>query len=163
MDAAALAQALSQTSFALTLPAATITRLAALAQPKSLASGATLFREGDSHDGFYIVRSGHVVLEMGIATRGRARILTVGPGELLAWSTLVGDSRMTATAIAQDDVELLALSGRELAAACEADHELGFQIMRRIAQGLSKRLLATRLQMLDLFHADASAATGGWS
>lgn len=163
MDAAALAQALSLSSFAIGLSEATVARLASLAQIKSLPTGATLFREGDSHDGFYVVRSGHVVLEMGMAGRGRTRILTVGPGELLAWSSLVGDSRMTATAIAQDDVELLTLSGRELAAACEADHELGFQIMRRIATGLSKRLLATRLQLLDLFEADASTSAGGRS
>ncbi len=160
MDLSELARAIRESQFALHLTESVTTRLAALAQTKRVALGTVLFREGELHDGFYIVSSGHVTLEMGLANRGRTRILTVGPGELLAWSSLVGDSRMTATAIAQDDVTLITMSGRELAAACEADHELGYQVMRRLAGGLSKRLLATRLQMLDAFIADAPQDRG---
>jgi len=160
MELAELAHAIRESHFALHLPDSVTQRLAALSQRKSYARGTVIFREGDVHDGFYIVRSGYVVLEMGLAGRGSSRLLTIGPGELLAWSSLIGDSCMTATAIAQDDVELIALSGRDLAVACEADHELGFQLMRRVAAGLSKRLLATRLQLLDMFLADAPADRG---
>lgn len=155
-----LTRAIRESQFALHLNESVTTRLAALAEAKSCPRGTVIFREGEVHDGFYIVRSGHVSLDMGLSGRGSTRILTVGPGELLAWSSVVGDSRMTATAIAQDDVQLIAISGRQIAAACEADHELGFQLMRRLAVGLSKRLLATRLQMLDAFIADAPQEQG---
>ena len=34
---------------------------------------------------------------------------------------------------------------------CAANHEFGFHLMQRLASSLSKRLVATRLQLLDLF------------
>ncbi len=62
---------------------------------------------------------------------------------------------MTTTAIAQDAVQLIEMSGPDLAEACETDHEVGYQLMKRLAAALSLRLLATRMQLLDLFVADA--------
>ena len=34
---------------------------------------------------------------------------------------------------------------------CESDHELGWEIMRRLANVVAARLLVTRLQLLDMF------------
>lgn len=58
---------------------------------------------------------------------------------------------MTASGIALEESELIEFSGAELLRLCDADHDLGYLLMRRLAESLSKRLLATRLQLLDLF------------
>ncbi len=131
-------------------------RLASLGTLKTVPSGTVLFREGDYHDHFYVVQSGAVILEMCLPGRGCTRLLTIGPGEMLAWSSVVGESQMTATAIAQGDVELLCFSGKALAEVCESDHECGYYLMRWLATALSKRLFATRLQLLDMFMADSA-------
>jgi hypothetical protein len=34
---------------------------------------------------------------------------------------------------------------------CEEDHELGYIVMRRMANVVASRLLMTRLQLLDMF------------
>ncbi len=68
---------------------------------------------------------------------------------------------MTATAIALEPAQLIAFPGQTLRELCEADHHFGYRLMFRLSQALSKRLLATRLQVLDLFAAEAANQPGG--
>lgn len=157
MDATQLAQALQESAFGAVFPAEATLSLTEVARWKSCPAGTVLFREGERGDSFYVVHRGHVTLDMCLPARGCTRLLTVGPGEVVAWSALVGDGRMTATAVTADDAELIELSGAEVLKRCEADPQLGYRVMRRLAAALAKRLLATRLQMLDLFSADATA------
>jgi CRP-like cAMP-binding protein len=70
---------------------------------------------------------------------------------MLAWSALLGEGRMTATAIAIEDTETIAIDADRLLEICTANPQVGFEVMRRMSLALSKRLLATRLQLLDLY------------
>ena len=142
---------LQSAHFANEIPPAVLARLAEMARVVEWNEGALIFREGDQHDHLYILRSGHVALEMNVPSRGQTRILTVRSGELLGWSALLGDSRMTTSAIALEPTLAAAMSGRDLRLLCGTDHEVGYHIMRRVASALSQRLVATRLQLLDLF------------
>ena len=142
---------LQQAHFASKLPAAVLARLAAIARVVEWNEGTLIFREGEPHDDLYVVSSGHVALEMNVPGRGLTRILTVRSGELLAWSALLGDGRMTASASATEPTQAIAISGRELRQLCQSDHEVGYHVMGQVASALSQRLLATRLQLLDLF------------
>ncbi len=45
----------------------------------------------------------------------------------------------------------VAISGLELRQLCNTDFEVGYHVMGQVASALSQRLLATRLQLLDLF------------
>jgi len=118
---------------------------------KAFPPGDVLFREGKQHDDIYLVTQGHVRLEMYVRDRGHLPLLTAGPGDLVGWSPLFTDQPMTATATAMDHVHTLAFDGRRLQALCESNHEVGYHVMRQIVQVLSDRLVATRLQLLDLF------------
>ncbi len=142
---------LQKAHFASKLPAAVLERLAAIARVVEWNEGTLIFREGDHRDDLYVLSSGHVALEMNVPGRGLTRILTVRSGELLAWSALLGDGRMTTSAIAAEPTQAIAISGRELRQLCDTDHEVGFHVMGQVASALSQRLLATRLQLLDLF------------
>lgn len=125
--------------------------VACLATVEVHPEGTTLFKEGTKHRILYVVLSGSVALDMHVPGRGIVRILTVGPGEVLAWSAFLGDGTMTATAIVQQDVRLIAFSASRLKALCAADCAIGVEVMSQVAVSLSKRLLGTRLQLLDLF------------
>lgn len=160
MDATQLLDALQESTFAATLSGELTRSLADGASWKQLAAGHVLFREGQPSDAFYVVHRGHVALDMTLPGRGPTRLLTVGPGEIVAWSALVGDGRMTTSATAVDDVEVIQLSGAALLRRCETEPQLGYRVMRQLAAALAKRLLATRLQMLDLFSADARRDDG---
>jgi CRP-like cAMP-binding protein len=72
---------------------------------------------------------------------------------------MVGGATMVATAIAIDDCELAAASADELRRLCETDLEFGYYFMRQLAKALARRLLAARLQLLDLFRQETLAST----
>ncbi len=112
---------------------------------------ARLFAEGDQFADFQILLAGHVQLEMNVPGRGRMPILTLGPGDVLGWSAALSDGTMTATATALDSVCTLNVPGEKLRQLCEAQPEVGYHFMKQLAVALSRRLLATRLQLLDLF------------
>ena len=56
---------------------------------------------------------------------------------------------MTATATATEDSQIICLPGDKLRTLCNVDHEFGYSLMRHLAAALSKRLLATRLHLLE--------------
>jgi CRP-like cAMP-binding protein len=58
---------------------------------------------------------------------------------------------MTATATAAESSRIITLPGEKLRTLCQVDHEFGYSLMRHLASALSKRLLATRLHLLDTF------------
>jgi len=133
------------------LPPGLLAKLVPLASVEVHGADSVLFRETDRFDHLLIVVKGLVALDMHVSRRGATRVLTVGPGEVLAWSTILGDQSMTATATVLDAAELISIPASLLKDLCRADHEIGYAIMERMAVALSRRLLATRLQLLDLF------------
>jgi CRP-like cAMP-binding protein len=117
--------------------------------------GTYLMHEGDVANKFYLIRSGRIALETDLNARGTMRIQTVGPGEVLGWSWLISPFRWHFSAFAVSDVLAIALDGECLRRKCENDHDFGFDMLRRLAQVMERRLEATRMQLLDLYGTDA--------
>lgn len=133
------------------LDAPQLDRLARIARIEEHASGKTLFREGGRNENLCFVIDGTVSLEMSVPRRGPARILTIGPGQLLAWSALLGGGMMTATATVQEPLRMIVFPAGGLRDLCEANHGIGYSVMKQVAGSVARRLLGTRLQLLDLF------------
>lgn len=146
-----LKETLRALGFSADLPERVLDELATVCAMVDFPEGSTIFQEGAENHFLFVIQSGKVGLDMYIPSRGRVRILSVGPGEMLAWSALLGEGRMTATAVAVEDTRAVAASAKKLRELCEANHEVGYQLMSRMAKSLSQRLIATRLQLLDLF------------
>lgn len=125
-------------------------QIASITVMKEIVAGTAVFREGDHEGHIYIVTDGRVALEIK-GPAGPVRILTVGPGELLGWSPLLGNGRTTATARALTSCKLLALSAPQALALSEHNPRLGMELFRRTAFALAQRLSATRLQLLDVY------------
>lgn len=154
-----LCQALSDLRFFAGLPDEAIRSLAAISQVKSFPAGATLFAEGSKADELFVVQDGRVELSMTVPARGRMPILTLEAGDLIGWSGVAGNTAMTASATASSATSTIAIAASQLLELCERDHEFGYQIMRRVLTSVSRRLVATRLQVLDMF-SDAPASPG---
>jgi CRP-like cAMP-binding protein len=58
---------------------------------------------------------------------------------------------MTATATALETVRAIAIDGPQLRTLCQQRTDIGYHVMARMAEALSHRLTATRLQLLDLY------------
>jgi len=122
--------------------------LAPLAELRKFAPGTVLFREGQSHPNIYLMISGTVALDF----RFSGRVLqTVGPGELLGWTPILGQVEMTATARVLELTQAVAIRASQLIALCEHNPRFGFEFMRQTARALSRRLNATKLQLLDVY------------
>jgi CRP-like cAMP-binding protein len=126
--------------------------IASVASLKEYAPGVFVFREGQRHSKLYLIVKGAVSLEFCTPGQGCTRFQTVGAGELLGWSPVLGLSDMTATARVLEPTTLLVLDARQLVTLCEHNPRFGYEFMRRTALALSQRLSATRLQLLDVYH-----------
>ncbi len=114
-------------------------------------AGMFVFREGTEADRFFIIRHGSVALEMYSPERGAVPIQTVGEGEVIGWSWLVPPYHWHYDARATELTRAIALDGVCLRQKCEEDHELGYELLKRFAHIMEKRLEATRLQLLDVY------------
>jgi CRP-like cAMP-binding protein len=123
-------------------------RIAMLARLQERAPQAVLFEEGCPSAHVYFLLSGAVLLEMK-AAGGPLQIQTVGAGELLGWSPLLGIGPMTATARTVTGCRLAALEVSALLQFCETDPRFGLALMRQIAVVLAERLHATRTRLLN--------------
>ncbi|NQU29642.1 MAG: Crp/Fnr family transcriptional regulator [Anaerolineae bacterium] len=111
-----------------------------------------LFREGDLQDYLYIVVKGRIAIEMLVPSRGRMRIYTAEPMDVVGWSSVTPVvRRRTAGASAVLPSCLIRQDAAALRKLCEDDHDLGYIVMRRLANVVASRLLTTRLQLLDIF------------
>jgi CRP/FNR family transcriptional regulator, cyclic AMP receptor protein len=131
--------------------------IAGCAVNERVGAGARLQREGDPADRFFLIREGAIALEVTAPGRGTLLIETLHRGEVVGWSWLFEPHRWQFDARAVEATAVVAVDGGCLRGKCEADHELGYQLMRRFAAVLTERLQATRLQLLDVYgHAGAA-------
>lgn len=130
-----------------------LSAMAESAARESFRAGELICREGATAEGFYIVVSGKVGLEVYAPERGAAIIQTIGAGSLLGWSWIIPPYRWRFDARALDEVRAIRVDGRALREECEKDPALGYRILQRVAGVFAERLIATRLQLLDLYGA----------
>ena len=114
-------------------------------------AGQYLFHEGDSADQFYLLRHGRVGLEVTTPGRGAVTFLTVGEGEIVGVSWLIPPYRWAYAAKALELVRAISMDATCLRNKCEADHDLGYEMMKRFMPVIVQRLHATRLQILDVY------------
>ncbi|MFQ6026644.1 MAG: cyclic nucleotide-binding domain-containing protein [Dehalococcoidia bacterium] len=115
------------------------------------AAGEVIFREGDPADNFYLLRHGHIALEVFTPDRGALNVATLGEGDVLGWSWLFPPYKWLFDVRTVELTRAIALDGTCLRGKCDEDPRLGYDLMKRFAQIMVERLLATRLQLLDLY------------
>jgi CRP/FNR family cyclic AMP-dependent transcriptional regulator len=120
------------------------------------APGEFLLREGDPAERFFLIRHGHVAIEVPAPAGGSITVQTVGEDEVVGFSWLFEPYRWEFDARALEPTTAIALDGVCLRAKCDEDPRLGYDLMKRFARVMVSRLQATRLQLLDVYgHAGA--------
>lgn len=130
---------------------AQLSKLAEICGRVTFSEGAQIFREGDESELVYLVEEGQVILETKVPGHGQVHLLTIEPGQLLGWSSIFPPRRKTASARAGTPVEAIAIHEDGLRQLCQSDTDLGFLMMWNVAQVISDRLRAARMQLLDVF------------
>lgn len=114
-------------------------------------TGDFICHEGDVADHFYLVREGHVALQISSPGRGPATFLTIGPGEVFGVNWLAPPYRWSYDARAIEPTHALALNATCLRAKCENEPAMGYELTKRVLPVLIQRLHACRVQLLDLY------------
>lgn len=114
-----------------------------------------MFHEGEEAGHFYLLRTGTVALEIATPDRGPMTIQTLGEGEMIGWSWLVPPYTWHFDARVMELVRAIALDATCLRKKCEADHHLGYELLKRLTVMMEQRLAATRLQLLDVYGTNA--------
>jgi CRP-like cAMP-binding protein len=118
--------------------------------------GQVILREGEMANRFYLIESGKVVLESGEGFGEPVVVETIGAGDLLGWSWMFPPYVWHFTARAVEPVEAIFFYGTILREYCEKDHSLGYELFKRMAPVMLRRLQAARKRMLSI-HAHAAA------
>jgi CRP/FNR family cyclic AMP-dependent transcriptional regulator len=125
--------------------------IAGCARNRMFGAGQYLFHEGEPANEFFVIREGHVALEIVAPGQAPHVFATLGQGEIVGASWLVPPYRWTFDARAVELTRTVGIDAACLRGKCEADHDLGYAMMKRFLSVLVQRLHATRLQILDIY------------
>jgi CRP-like cAMP-binding protein len=149
-----------------------LARVADVTVPRSFAPGDVVFREGDSSDTCYVVRSGHV---RAVREHSGGRTITLanfGPADIFGELAMFDDERRSATIQALEATELMAILGGDmrrllreypdiavklLAALGRRLRETNDRLTRQSFQSVQSRVAAVLAQLVASARAEGAA------
>lgn len=125
------------------LPDADCRAIAGLARRRGASAGEVLFRLGDPAEELFVIRRGRVELTFPLVVMGETketRFQSLEAGRTLAWSGLVPPYRLTMSARASTDVELLAFERVRLLRHLAEVPAVGYVVMSNLSRVVAGRL-----------------------
>jgi len=116
-----------------------------------------IFAEGGHAASFWLIRAGHVALDLQVPGEGPVVIETVGIGGLVGWSWLFSPYQWKFGAVCASPVEAFQFDAALVRDRCAADPALGYDLTTRLARVLAGRLETTRTRLAAKVHDMAPA------
>jgi CRP-like cAMP-binding protein len=154
MATQAVSALLDATVFA-SLEPSILARLGVLGRRIEIAEGTTPIREGVACDWLGVVVTGRLALRLRLPGGQDRTILSVEPGDVVGWSAALSPSLATSTAVAVLPTVAVVFDGDRLRPALAGDPALAAAVYERLLGAVARRLVATRLQLLDLYRPGA--------
>jgi CRP-like cAMP-binding protein len=126
-------------------------QLGLLAENSMLAefkAGERILTEGSVANRFYLILEGRVELESPRLDGEAVHIQTLGAGEVVGWSWLFPPYFWHFDARAVTPTKAMFFYGTRLRELCEDDHDLGYELMKRVSEIVIQRLQATRDELV---------------
>jgi CRP-like cAMP-binding protein len=117
--------------------------LGELGHARGYAAGQAPFRLGDEADELFVIRRGRVELTFPLHVMGETketRFQSLEAGRTLAWSALVPPHRLTMSARASTEAELLVFERARLLAHLERHPAVGYAVMTNLSRVVAARL-----------------------
>ncbi len=115
--------------------------------------GSYIFKEGTPADTFYLIREGKVAVEIFPPQRKPQIVATIGEGEILGWSWMLPPYVWKFNGHAVRTTRAIALDGKCLRTKCEENHDLGYEVLKRLVQVIEHKLDEARFQLVDVYAA----------
>lgn len=120
------------------------------AMPAEFKAGEEVFNEGGLANRFYLICSGKVELQAATDFEHQPVIVeTIGAGSVLGWSWLFPPYSWHFDACAITPVKAIFFYGTRLREECETNHELGYELMKRVSEVVVERLQAARRRLIE--------------
>lgn len=128
----------------------TLKEVAAISETIQLKKDDFVFREGERAEHLHLLVSGSIALRVNLTSRPES--VTVSfvnrPRQTLGWSGVVSPNHYTASAVCEEDSELIAIPSERFMQILDAHPEAGYRIMLRITAIISDRLRNSRQALL---------------
>ena len=128
-----------------------VQQLALITEPISVEQDEVIYAEGSQHGCLYIILDGRIQIESYVPGHGLLPIHFSEPLDVIGWSSLTPVVRQNpGSAKAFEYSTLLAFDAEELKQLCERNKELGYVVMRRLANIVASSFLNHRLKLIGL-------------
>ena len=121
-----------------------------IATIKKYAEGEEIFHESAVAEHLHILLNGEVVLQVQLSSHNTK--ITVGlinrSNQCFGWSGVIAPHYYTATAVCQQESEVMEVQGQKLLDILKEDPAGGFQVLMHITQIISTRLRNCRMALL---------------
>lgn len=129
----ASADIVAQTGFFAELTPVQRERVAALGCVEHYRENSQIYNLGDAADDFYVLVGGMVRFSIGLGTRQTSAGQVLRRGEVFGWAALVERAqKRIASAFCITPCTVLAINGDQLLLLMEADHSLGYRLMKQL-------------------------------
>ena len=118
---------------------------------ESFKAGEYVFKEGDDAEKFYIICDGKISVEIQMPNSHPFSLQFLREGDVLGWSWFIEPHQWKFSARVVEKAELIVVDGKSLKKACEDDHDLGYEIYKRLVGIFVQRLEATRDQLVEIY------------
>jgi CRP-like cAMP-binding protein len=123
--------------------------LAALAEPATFEENEVVLETGEQSTSFYLLLEGSVAVELR-TPRFAVCVQAVVPGQVFGWSALLDHQDTVFQVRSRERSTALRLDGEKLAAAFQADPQLGVELLRRTLQVVAGRVKATEVRFAEM-------------
>jgi CRP/FNR family transcriptional regulator, cyclic AMP receptor protein len=111
-------------------------------------AGQMIFRQGEPANRFFVIENGKVGL-ISEAQGETSRFAILGSDEVLGWSWLFPPHAWNFTARAIVPTGAIFFHGTQIREACDADHDLGYDLMKRFSAVMVQRLQSSRAELIQ--------------
>ena len=123
--------------------------LAQISEERKYRKGEVVFGERSPGKEMYIVKKGKVCIELGLKAKSNsATVHRVGEGQVFGELALVDKRSRSATAVCENECDLIAIDREKLNDLFEHDPHLGYTVMKNLAELLAGRLRRTNMQLV---------------
>ena len=125
--------------------------VAGCARNHRFTQGQYIAREGEPANEIFLIRHGKAALEIHPPGQSPIVFSTEAEGDIIGGSWLVPPYRWRFDVRAMELTRAIGIDARCLRDKCDADHDLGYAMMKRFLPELVRQLDETRLQILDVY------------
>ncbi len=127
-----------------------LARIADIARAETYQPGALIFKEHDPGDRLFVILEGEVRISRQIPAAGEEALAILKAGSFFGEMSVFDQPARSTDAIAHTRCSLASIAQPDLDVLMEADHELGYRILRAVVGLMAARLRAANDQVRSI-------------